>query len=224
MKLLTILLVINMLTGMSFADEEPVMYAKPEISARTKRLASRFENDVKAGRLKERTHKATDAIIRLAVYKLNRVGKKKEAAQLLKEWKEQEVFFLGRGIGDHKPLSKWIADKYNMLEFTLGKDICYDLRLSDLKSINFGIPVVLSCVDDVDEMEYFKHFVSDEDYRGLGPVAGYWTSFFACVGSTWGTGFLYCAPLAMGVEWLSKNYVCPKLNEPLWKRACKGNK
>ena len=109
-----------------------------------------------------------------------------------------------------------------MLEFTLGKDIVYALRLSDIHTINHAIPVVFKCIDQVDEVEYFKHFVHDEDgpYRGLAPVVVYWTTFFVCVGGTWGTGFLFCGPIAMGTEWLTKNYVGPKLNEPLWKRAC----
>jgi|GEM_PF-4900709 len=219
-----LLIIIALMSAHLIADEEPVMmHGEPEISQRTHRIANDFEVDLASGKLKQKTHKATAAIIRLAAYKLKRVGKKAEANQLLKEWKAQEVYFLGRGIGDHKALSKWLSDKYDMLEFTLGKEICYSLRLSDLKTINYGIPVVLSCVDNVDLEEYGNHFIYDDEYRlrGLGPVAGYWTSFFACVGGTWGSGFLFCAPIASGVEYLAKNYVCPKLNEPLWNRACK---
>ncbi len=199
-----------------------MQYGKPEISARTRRIASRFEKEVEQGKLRARTHQATDAIIRLAVYKLNRVGEREQARKLLKEWNEQYQFLVldVRGIGDHKALSLWIAEKYDILEFILGKEVCYTLRLSDLKTINFGIPVVLSCVDNVDEPEYFLHFVHDDNGPFRGPVAAYWTTFFACVGGTWGTGFMYCSPIAMGVEWLAKTVVCPKLNPILWKKAC----
>lgn len=197
-----------------------------EISARTKMKAKRYGEMIENGRLAEKTDQALDAMIRLAVYKLNRVGKKKEAKVLLREWEDQWSGYITRtrGIGDHAPISAWLSEKYRMLEFTLGKDVVYTLRLSDIHTINHALPVVFKCVDNVDEMEYFLHFVHDDSptgpYRGLAPVVTYWVSFFACVGFTWGTGFLFCSPISMGIEWFTKSVIAPKLNEPLWKKAC----
>lgn len=207
-------------------EEEPVMQAgEPEISKRTEEKASKFEKDVRAGRLKARTNAALNAMVRLGAYQLKRKGYKKESAQLIKEWEKQwdGYLLLERGIGDHKPLSAWLAEKTAMLEFLLGKEVMRALRLSDLITINYALPVVFSCVDNVDEFEYANHFVDDLDngYRGLGPVVVYWTTFFSCVGFTWGSGFLFCSPIAMGTEWITLSFIAPKLNRPLWKWACK---
>jgi hypothetical protein len=150
---------------------------------------------------------------------------KKDADKLLNEWENQYSFFLEqRGITDHKPLSEWLASVTKMLELKLGHDAMHALRLDDLITINYAIPVVFSCIDDVSELEYYLHFVDDSTpvhgYRGLGPVVAYWTTFFVCTGYTWGTGFLYCSPIAMGVEYIAKEAVCPALNKPLWKLSC----
>lgn len=213
-----------------FAEEEPVMMAgQPEISARTKRMANKYQNEIKAGKLKKKTNEALNAIIRLAAYKLNKDGHKEKATKLIYEWEHNFSRVLedsySRGITDHKPLSAWLAGVSLMLDVTLGHEVCHSLRLDDLITINYAIPVVISCIDDVDEIEYFLHFVEDDTpghgYRGLGPVVIYWTSFFVCTGFTWGSGFLYCSPISMGVEYLAKEYVCPALNEPLWKWSCK---
>jgi hypothetical protein len=68
--------------------------------------------------------------------------------------------------------------------------------------------------------------VHDEEVaiRGLGPTSAYWVSQVACLGLSMSSGFLFCGPISMGVEWVAKNYVFPKLNEPLWKRACLDDK
>ena len=201
--------------------------SKTEISRRTKKKTDQFERDIKAGHLAYDTDRALNALIRLGWYKLSRVGQKEAANKMLREWEGQwqgEVsrLWLTRGIGDHRPLSQWLAEKYTMMEFLLGKDVCHALRLDDIKTINFGIPVVISCVDNVDEVEYGRHFIADEvnGYRGLGPVVAFWVTEFACVGFTWGTGFLYCGPIAMGVEYLTKQFVAPRLNHPLWNLVC----
>lgn len=210
----------------TYAEEEPIMMTGDyEISDRTRKLSKKFQRDVESGGLRYKIDRSLDAIIKLAAYKLKRIGKKKEANQLLKEWHDQHEYSLifMRGIGSHAPLSQWLSDKYLQWEFILGKDILHALRLSDIHTLNHAIPVVVSCIDDVDLHEYSLHFVYDDEngYRGLGPVVTYWTTFIVCVGGTWGSGFLFCAPIAMGTEFLSKQFVCPKLTEPLWKWACK---
>lgn len=223
MKIL--LVVLSLFCALSFADEEPVMMAgKPEVSARTQRLANKYKNEIKSGKLRKRTNDALNSIIRLAGYKLKRIGEKEKAKKLIYEWENQFQYILEqRGITDHKPLSEWLAGVTIMLELTLGHDVMHALRLDDLITINYAIPVIFSCIDDVEELEYFLHFVEDggHGYRGLGPVAAYWTTFFTCVGFTWGSGFLYCSPIAMGVEYIAREAICPALNKPLWKLSCK---
>lgn len=224
---LKIIFILLILALPGYAEEEPVMSAGYELSPRTERMAKQYENDIKSGRLAKRSSQALNAIIRLAAYKLNRVGHKKQAKDLIYEWEHRwdgEIVRLAesRGIGDHKPLSKWLADKFDMMEFILGKSICEALRLTDIKTINFSIPIVISCVDNISQEEFRSHFVFDyaNDYKGLCPVVVYWVSFFSCVGASWGTGFIACAPISTGTEWLALNFVAPKLSEPLWKLSC----
>lgn len=188
-----------------------------EVSDRTWTLAQRYDAEVRDGRLRERTNLALDAIVRFAAFKLRAKGHKVEAKKLVAEWEGQWSGYLlhvGRDLGDHRPLSQWLADKYSMLEFILGTEICHMLRLDDLKIINFGIPVVFSCVDNVDETEFSRHFV---------PLSGtviYWTSFFTCVGGTWGTGFLFCSPISWGCEFVTEKWLAPKLNSTVWAWSC----
>lgn len=219
-KLLSILLAV-FLSVPAYSDdsqgEEPIMgHGLPEVSTKTQKMSKQFEKEVKSGRLQRKTNTALDAIVRLSVYKLNRIGKKAEAAQLLKEWKDQwDGYLIRRDLGDHAPLSQWLAEKYAILEFILGVDVCHALRLDDIKIINYAIPVVFSCIDDVDLVEYEKHF------DPLVGTAAYWVTFFACVGGTWGTGFLFCGPIAMGVEYLSENFAAPRLCPMAFGWACK---
>jgi hypothetical protein len=202
--------------ALCFADEEPVMMSGPaELSARTKRLSKEFKAEIQSGRLKKKTNFALDAIVKLAAYKLRRIGKKDVADKLIQEWKGQYSLYLEmRDLGDHKPLSDWLATQYMIWQFWLGKDVLETLRLSDVNTINFALPVVFACIDNVDEDEYRRHFVP------LASVTSYWVTFWTCVSMTWGTGFIYCSPIAMGVEYLTENYTAPLLNEPMFNLAC----
>lgn len=186
-----------------------------EVSTRTERMANEFEGQIRAGELRERTNLALNAMVRFAVFKLRAKGKKLEARRLENEWDSQwNGYLLRRDLGDHKPLSNWLAEKYAILEFIFGEQFMQFTRLVDLKIINFGIPVVFACVDNVDEAEFYLHFVP------LTKVTIYWTSFFTCVGGTWGTGFLFCSPIAWGCEYITGRWIAPKLNPFVFKLSC----
>lgn len=205
-----------LMPALCHGDEEPVMMSgQPEISPRTRRLSKEFKEEVQSGRLRKKTNQSLDSIIRLAAYKLKRTGKKDIAEKLIYEWKSQYSLYLERReLGDHKPLSDWLAAQYQIWVFWLGKDICEALRLSDINVINFAIPVVFACIDHVDVDEYRKHFVP------LSAVTSYWVTFWTCIGFTWGSGFALCSPISMGVEYIVEKTIAPPLNEPLWKLSC----
>lgn len=196
---------------------EPSNCDVAEVSTRTERMAREFDIEVRDGRLKQRTNIALNALVRFAAFKLRAKGHKVEAKKLVDEWEstwDGYIYRVGRDLGDHRPLSQWLSDKYDMLELILGTKVMEFTRLVDIKIINFAIPVVFSCVDNVDEVEFGKHFVP---FSG---VVVYWTSFFACVGGTWGTGFLFCSPISFGCELLTKNMLAPALNPTVWKWSC----
>lgn len=184
---------------------------------KSKTMAFDYEVDIQFGRLRERTHLALDAIVKYAAFRLRLKGtaeSKKQAQALIDEWEKKwsRSFY---DLGDHKPLSDWLAQKYMAIELILGVETCKTLRLDDIKVINYGIPVVFACVDQVTMSEYYSHL---QPFLG---VVAYWTSFFTCVGFTWGTGAFYCGPVSLGVEWLSEAFIAPRVNEPLWRAACK---
>lgn len=199
----------------SFPNRCDAMYT----GGRAQREANQLGMDIRQGRMLERTNAALNAMIRLGAYRLRKAGHDADADILETEWDRDwngYIYTVGRGLGDHRPMSQWLAMKYAMLEFILGEKLCRALRLDDIKVVNFALPVVFACVDNVSETEYGLHFIP------LSGVIGYWTSFFVCVGGTWGTGFLWCGPIALGVEFLSVHAVAPALNRPVWGLFCKG--
>lgn len=201
--------------GPTNCDEE---VRSADLSYKSHDAANQFIDDVQRGQLRQRTSIALNAMVRYAAFRLRLSGHKDESAKLIAEWESGWDTYLlrasARDLGDHAPLSVWLSEKYAMLEFVLGVDICHFFRLDDIKTLNYAIPVVFSCIDNVDVVEYGRHFI---------PFSGtvvYWASFFACVGGTWGTGFLFCSPISVGAEFITKNWAAPALNEPAWDLAC----
>lgn len=187
-----------------------------EVSDRTWSLANKFSDEIERRELPKRTNESLNAIIRFAAYKLKKTGHKVQANKLIREWENQySEILVARDLGDHAPLSKWLAEKTAMLELILGTELMKALRLYDLKVINYALPMVFKCLDNANEIEYGKHFIP------LAGVVVYWTTFFVCVGGTWGTGFLWCGPISMGTEFLTTHFIAPKLNGSVWKWACK---
>lgn len=188
---------------------------QPEISPRTKRLAAQFEKDIRAGRLNVKANHAIQTLLRRGAYEMKLHGHYGVADFMMYEWATRYQYMLtSRDLGDHAPLSQWLAEKYEEMEFILGKDICHALRLDNIKIINFGIPVALFCVDHVDAVEYQKHF------QPLAGVVTYWSTFGVCIGATFGTGFLFCTPIAMGTEWIMYNAIAPNLSPQIWTMVC----
>lgn len=187
-----------------------------EISHSTRNLTDNFRLEIDRGELGRRTDRALDALINFAAYRLKRAGHNNEANTLIREWNEnwRGSLILYHGIGDHRPLSEWLAQKYTILELILGEQICQWTRLEDIKVFNFAVPVVFSCLDSVDLKEYEAHF---EPFLG---VVAYWSTFVGCTGGTWGTGFLFCSPIALGVEYLTETFVSPRTVDTAWSWAC----
>lgn len=213
------------------AGEEPVMTVEYKASAssekKAKKRAAQFDRDIRSGKLKRQTNTALDGIIRLAAYKLYRMDLDTHADRLLKEWNEQYRFYLDEtrceGITCHEPLSQWLAEQCLLLEILLGKDVVHALRIDDLITINYSLKVLFSCPAGMTESDFFLHMVEDpgHGYRGLMPVVTYWLAEIGCVGASWGSGFLFCAPLAMAAEIAVKLVVAPKLSEIVYGWSCK---
>lgn len=130
----------------------------------------------------------------IAIQELRRKGKTEFASELQSKWENvyhQDMFYSDRNIGDHAPVSQWIAEKYELIELYLGKDVCRALHISDIKSLNHGVPVTIHpgtfTMDSVQGEkvdEYVRHFAGgpsgDDYYYGVVPVCAYWAAFIGC--------------------------------------------
>ncbi len=189
--------------------------------------------------LKKKSDMAMNAALDLAVQELRKKGEEQVANNLEIEW----AFFYGkslfknpRGIGAHKPINKWIADQYELIESILGRDFCIRSHIADIKSLNYGVPVTVDpCkfpMDGIEGMratEYKRHFcgkspkVQDEPYFGTVPVVTYWTVYVGCLAGTSGTGYSFaCGFSAEIAERVCASYIAPGLSDFTFKKACGG--
>lgn len=193
--------------------------------------------------LAKKTDVTIKAIITRAVSTLHDQGFDEEADRIEQEYKANFDWFvfrmvLARGehhIGDHKPLIDWLAKVYDSLEAKLGVQVCKALHLSDIKTLNYCIPVVFHpCTFDLNglnvdrEAEYRRHFAMDDggsadpehSLYGLASVAVYWTIEGACLTGTSGIGSILCGLAATGAEFFSGHIVMPHISDSLFVRIC----
>lgn len=173
----------------------------------------------------ERTDKALNGLFWVAIRNLKKHGHYSTAKKMEREWNEQRgklytFMRAGRDIGDFEPISLWLAAAYEVLEYTLGYEICRALRLSDIKTFNYTIPVVFSpCKHGF--LEFEMHFVHDAKYRGLAPVVSYWVSVITCSVATYGAGYFFiCSPIGMLVELGMDRWAAPWLAPKIYNLAC----
>jgi len=194
--------------------------------------ASRIESDVLEGRLFLRSQQALSTMMKVAIAELERKDPKK-SKQLKTEWetKYRQMYFIyetNRDIGDHYPLNKWLSEKYEMLEFTLGMDIMRATRLVDIKTFLHCPQIVFRpCSFPMDSVtipridEYKNHFAYGEKYTGLVPVTTYWVTYAAVTFGTSGT-FVFVAGLAGLAAERIMILISPKLSDKVYNRACGG--
>lgn len=193
------------------------------------RRVEKMRREIEIGglkRLAEHTARDLDALMKIAAWNLKRKKYYSQASQLEREWKYHRValtsFMMedGRAIGDFEPLSQWLAEKYEMLELILGYEVCRALRLSDIKTFNYTIPVVFKpCEHGLPEFEL--HFIHDDRYRGLMPVVSYWATSITCSIATFGAGYFFiCSPIAMLVEVGVDKWAAPWLAPRIFNMAC----
>jgi hypothetical protein len=169
--------------------------------------------------LASHTDTALDRVVRLALSNAAASGDALWAAQRLAEWELRYQGWITRrlftdDIGDHNPLSLWLANLYDHVEALLGVDLCRILHLSDIKTFNFCIPVVFRpCTFPMDavtgsrELEWIRHFDEGAIYYGLFPVVLYWIADIACSVGTYGGGAMWlCGPIAGFAEWLTGTF------------------
>jgi hypothetical protein len=197
--------------------------------------SAKIESDILNGKLSMRTEKALNFVIITAAAELRKKGHKSEADRMEQEWNgfyrnQFRQYAMGmemKDIGDHAPLSQWLAEKYELLEAVLGVEVCKKTHLSDLKTLNFTIPVVFRpCTFPMDGLtlarvdEYRNHFSEGQHYYGLAPVTAYWIVYASVAGATMGTGFVFIAGIAGDIAEKLFALITPKLSDTIYKKAC----
>lgn len=193
---------------------------------RAQKIASEIESsDMRA--LAKRTDQAIAMLIKVGVLNLRKRGFYKDADWMESQQKlhrnevQRLVESSSKSIGDFEPISYFLAVAYETLEMRLGYQICYMTRLSDIKSLNFCIPVCFRpCRYPLSEFEL--HFIHDELYRGLAPVIAYWGTLIPCSIATFSMGIIFpvCSPLAMAVELVMDRALAPYLAPKIYSLVC----
>jgi hypothetical protein len=193
------------------------------VTAETKSVIASF----KKLEFAEKTQAALNALVGTAVKELDKRGHKEEALRFGQEWSSlYSSALLGIGtldIGDHRPMSQWLADFYNTLEDKLGEWLMHQLRLDDIKIINYGIVVVFQPTGDRktgdtwDSPEYKKHFVP------FSAAVVYWASRLACSAATSGLGAvtMLCGVAAILPRYATEHWIAPPLSDWVYRTAHK---
>ncbi len=189
---------------------------------------------------------ALDSIVHEAHRQLWSRGFPDLAERMLGEWRETYSGSLLRIFdeGDHDPLSAWLAVWYMTIDAILGEKTMEITHLVDLKTFNFGIPVVFKphaamkwCIEqladhpqDSCQAEYRRHFagtkyISPDPYaedplhHGLAGVTAYWVTFAACEAALWGSDFsLACGLAGDACEMLIDRFPAPKISDKIWNK------
>lgn len=167
--------------------------------------------------------------VRLVSFMLKRRGYDEEAEKLSSEYRMlystsivNFYFGVSDKLGDHPPLSKWLALWYVIIEAKLGTRVCELLHLDDINILNYSVPVVFQPKGDErfppiiawGKEEYSLHFVP---FSG---VVAYWTTYAVCVGATWGAGAIafICTPIGDVAEKIMVKSIAPPLSDRVYDR------
>lgn len=180
----------------------------------------------------KRTDAALDRLIDRANYKMEQAGQSEFAYFKQSEWNRDFHGYLTRAfesrhIGDHPTelLSQWLEDFYDKVEFTLGVEMCKNLHLSDIKTINACTkPTFKPCTFDMAAVtvprkeEYRNHFAKDnggDELYGEIPVISYWATEIGLTAAGFPIPFL-----ASGVEYAMGNWIAPRLSDAIFDKVC----
>jgi hypothetical protein len=188
-------------------------------------------------RFKSIVDQAVNRALSDACQALRDKGEYQLPASIEYEWQTyyNSSIFVIRNIGDHKPISQWLSQKYEMIELILGRQFCITTHIAALKTFNSGIPVVFHpCTFPMDSVvgsksdEYKHHFaghsinVPEEPYNGVVPEAVFFAVEISCMAGTTGVGSFLCG-IAAGIgEKLMATYIAPKLSDRIYSRRCEG--
>ncbi len=186
--------------------------------------------DVSAEDVREVSQNALNTVVAQGIRALSRNGDGALANRYEREWNHSYSNFLlsfgSKDLGDHSPLSKWLADFYDKLEDRLGTSMIHTGVLGDVYLLNFALPVVFApkgswrstSPENRDWVEYRKHLIP------FANVVTYWGSLFACnkvmaqqmAGKQ---GKDLCKKVATKLRFVMGRYIAPKISDFVFNRV-----
>jgi hypothetical protein len=151
---------------------------------------------------------------------LREIGETQAADQFESEWNNQfSHYLISHELGDHDPLSPWLANYYNVLSAKTDGVLKAFQLVQDINTMNYALGVVLRpngawrTHTDYDRIEYRKHFIPMAD------ILTYWSSLELCKHYVKGMGKQFCGKGATELETLMGRYVAPKMSDYVWARV-----
>lgn len=166
-----------------------------------------------------------DVLVAEGVEALRVEGFVADADRFESEWQNKyRTLFMAigaLGLGDHTPLSQWLATFTDALHERLGDQVFNALHFDDIETMNFALPVVFQPrgdrrnTDTWDKLEYRRHFVP---FSG---VAAYWGSYAACqyAARTQPMLKMFCKRVAGMVKQVVELRLAPRLSDTIYDRA-----
>ena len=179
---------------------------------------SRFE-------LQTKTQVGLDILVRQGLEALRNHGHQSLANELEVQWQQERQRLASQinifDLGDHRPLSRWLARFDEILRSKLGDQVMGMLNLDDVNDLNYAIPVVFQPRGDRrnqdrwDQAEYRNHFVP------FATIVTYWTSLFACKYATraYPQYGRFCSLAAAIARNGMKVAIAPKLSDNIYNAA-----
>ena len=178
----------------------------------------------------EKTTAGLEMLLRAACWQLKLKGHPEACAEIERGWyggmraRYRWATIDTEGLGDHQPLSLWLAVVYGILEQYLGHTLMTMMHLDDINIFNFAVPVVrdphegAAWCQELPLTPCKDEYITDH-FVPLSGVAAYWIGWGACMGATWGTGWgLICTPVGQLSEKIVVARVGPKLGLKIWTR------
>ncbi|MGZ3784418.1 MAG: hypothetical protein ACXWR0_07760 [Bdellovibrio sp.] len=211
---LSMTLVSNISFGENYQNQNAVEYGKQQAHQSLASLGKDV-HDI------QHVEKALRQNLNVAIYNLKHRGYIKEAQQITQEWAQISAYYFQDSanllkLGDHKPLSQWIAKTYDRIEDLLGKRFCKLVHLDDIKAINYGFPVVIHPEGDPEtnlpwgEEEYLNHFIP------YTTATVYWSGTVACSVALNLVGSLICGVALEIPRYGIYHYIAPALGEKIY--------
>ena len=186
--------------------------------------------DVAAPDVRRVAQSALNALVHDGVVALREHGDGSMAASFEQSWNGSYANALvgmsALDLGDHPPLSHWLANFYNKLELRLGSSLIHQGLLGDVYDMNYALPVVFAprgawratVAADRDWVEYRKHFIPFAD------VVTYYGVSIACnaIAAKQGLGKQgkqLCGKVAVKLRELMGRYVAPKVSDFVYNKA-----